>query len=73
MVQTFNGMGKKVKVLVAQLCPTLCNPLDCSPPGYSWDFPGKNTGVCFHFLLQTIFQTQELNQGLRHYRQIPSV
>ena len=23
----------KVKVLVAQLCPTLCNPRDCSSPG----------------------------------------
>ena len=22
-----------------------------------WDFPGKNTGVCFHFLLQGIFPT----------------
>ena len=25
----------KVKVLVAQLCLTLCNPMDCSPPGFS--------------------------------------
>ena len=23
----------EVKVLVAQSCPTLCNPMDCSPPG----------------------------------------
>ena len=23
----------KVKVLVAQLCPTLCDPMDCSLPG----------------------------------------
>ena len=23
------------QVLVAQLCPTLCNPMDCSPPGSS--------------------------------------
>ena len=22
-------------VLVAQLCPTLCDPMDCIPPGYS--------------------------------------
>ena len=29
------GKVKKVKVLVAQLCPTLCNPTDCSPPGSS--------------------------------------
>ena len=23
------------EVLVAQLCPTLCHPIDCSPPGSS--------------------------------------
>ena len=40
-----------------QSCPTLCDPMDCSPPGYSvqWDFPGKNTRVDSHFLLQGIF------------------
>ena len=27
--------GVKVKVLVAQSCPTLCEPMDCSPPGSS--------------------------------------
>ena len=40
---------------VAQLCPTLCDPMDCSLPGSSigpWDFPGKSTGVGCHFLLQ---------------------
>ena len=26
---------EKMKVLVAQLCPTLCNPMDRSPPGSS--------------------------------------
>ena len=26
---------EKVKVLVAQLCLTLCDPVDCSPPGSS--------------------------------------
>jgi len=25
----------KVKVLVVQSCPTLCNPMDCSPPTFS--------------------------------------
>ena len=25
----------KVKVLIAQLCLTLCNPRDCSPPDFS--------------------------------------
>ena len=39
----------EVKVLVAQSCQTLCDPMDCSPPASSVhrDFPGKNTGVGF--------------------------
>ena len=24
-----------MKVKVTQLCPTLCDPMDCSPPGFS--------------------------------------
>ena len=50
----------KVKVLVTQPCPTLCNPVDCSPPGSSvhGDSPGKNTGVGCHALLQGIFPNQ---------------
>ena len=34
-------------VLVAQPCPTLCDPMACSPPGTSVhaDSPGKNTAV----------------------------
>ena len=36
-----------------QLCPTLCDPRDGSPPGSRpWDSPVKNTGVGCHFLLQ---------------------
>ena len=37
--------------LSAQLCPTLCDPMDCSPTGSSarGDSPGKNTGVGHHF------------------------
>ena len=27
--------GMKVKMLVTQLCPTLCDPMDSSPPGSS--------------------------------------
>jgi len=34
-----------------------------------WNFPGKNTGVSCHFLLQGIFLTQGLNLGLLHCRQ----
>ena len=31
--------------IVAQYCPTLCDPTDCSLPGFSvyGDSPGKNT------------------------------
>ena len=36
-----------------QSCPTLCDPIDGSPPGSCpWDSSGKNTGVGCHFLLQ---------------------
>ena len=35
-----------------------------------WDFPGKNTGVVCHFLLQGILLTQGLYPGLLHCRQI---
>ena len=36
--------------LVAQLCLTLCNPVDCSLPGFSdGDSLGKNTGLDSHF------------------------
>ena len=33
--------------LVAQQCPSLCDPMDCSPPGSSvhGDSPGKNSGM----------------------------
>ena len=47
-----------------QSCPTLCNPMDCSPPGSSLHSPGKNTGVGGHGLLQGIFPTQGLNPDL---------
>ena len=58
--------------LVTQLCLTLCDPMDCSPPGSSahGDSPGKNTEVSCHALLQEIFPTQELNPGLLYCRQI---
>ena len=44
-----------------QSCPTLCNPIDGSPPGSSvlGDSPGKNTGVGCHFLLQCMKVTSE--------------
>ena len=50
----------RVLCLVTQLCSTLCDPMDCSPPGSSvhGDSLGKNTGVSWHALLQGIFPTR---------------
>ena len=46
----------------------LCDPMDCSPPGYSvhGDSPGKNTGVGYA-LLQGIFPTQGSDLHLLHF------
>ena len=50
--------------LVAQSCPTLCNPMDCSPTGFSvhGDSLSKYTTVGCHALLQGVFPTQDLTQ-----------
>ena len=55
-----------------QSCLTLCDPMDHSLPGFSdhGDSPGQNTGVGCLALLQGIFPTQELNQGLLSCRWI---
>ena len=74
MIQSNIWNFKDVAVLcwVGRSCLTLCEPLDCSPPGSSvhGDSPGKNTGVDCHALLQGIFPTQGLNPGFPQYRQI---
>ena len=61
-----------VLCLVAQLCLTLCDPMDCSLPGSSvhGDSPDKNTGMACHALLQGIFPTQGSNPGLPYCRWI---
>ena len=63
--------GRKVKVLVTQWCPALCDPMDCSQAGSS-----------VHGILQArvlewvaipsprIFLTHGLNLHLLHWRQI---
>ena len=43
------------------MCLTLCDPAGLLCP---WDFPGKNTGVGCHVLLQGIFLTQVSNPHL---------
>ena len=54
-----------MKVLVAQLCPTLSEPARLLCP---WNLPGKNTGVGCYFLLQGILLTQGLNSSLLHWQ-----
>ena len=58
--------------LMAQLCLTLCKPMDYSPPGSSVHgvSPGKNIGVGCHVLLLGIFPTQGSNPGVLHCRWI---
>ena len=54
--------------------PTLCYPMEHGLPGFSSHgiFPGKNTGVGCHFLLQGIFLTHGWNLCLLHCRWIIS-
>ena len=56
----------KVKVKVAQSCPTLLRPPRLWPARLlcPWHFPGKNTCVGCHFFLQGIFLTHGLNLHL---------
>ena len=53
--------------LLAQSCPPLWDPMDCSPLGsfVHEDSPSKNTGLGCHAFLQGIFPTQESNPGLK--------
>ena len=56
--------------LVAKSCLTLLQPHGLQPTSLlrPWDFPGRNTGVGFHSLLQGIFPTQGSNLGLLHWQ-----
>ena len=66
LVNTYINVCVCAVCLVAQSCPTLCDPMDCTLPGSSvhGDSPSKNTGVGCHALFQGIFPTQGSNQGL---------
>ena len=60
-----------IYVVVTQLLSyvQLWDSMDCSPRTLCpWNFPGKNTGVGCHFLLQGIFLTQGSNQRLLHWQ-----
>ena len=59
------GRGRQGKPGVLQSTGSQRVRRDCP-----WDFPGKNTGVSGHFLLQGIFPTQGPNPRLLHGMQI---
>ena len=60
MIERLNSKSI-IRYMICNLYTRLLHP---------WDFPGKNTGMDCHFLLQEIFPTQGLNPGLPHCRQI---
>ena len=53
--------------LVVQLCLTLFDPMDCSPPGFSihGNSPGKNTRVGCDALFQGSSQPRDQTQVSR--------
>ena len=59
-------LSRVVHGRLLQSVPTLCDPMDCSPPGSSVRevSPGKSTRVGCQTLLQGIFPTQGSNLGL---------
>ena len=50
--------------LVTESYLTLCDPTNGRPPGCPWGFPGKNTGLGCHFLIQGDLPIQGLNPSL---------
>ena len=60
------------RVLVAQSCLTLCDPMDYSPPGSSVHeiLQARILTPGHHCLLQGIFPIQGLNPDLLHCKQI---
>ena len=60
----------KCGVLVTQLCPTLCDPMDYSSPGFSVHGIFQARILEWYSLLQGTFPTHELNPCLLNCRQI---
>ena len=64
-----NKSNQMFCVKVAQLCPTLCDPMDYT---YSpWNSPGQNTAVDSHFLFQRSvgYHCRKFLPGQRVYKQ----
>ena len=56
---------------VTKSCLTLCDPMNCSQTGSSVHgvFPGKITGMSWHFLLQGILPIWGSNPCLLHWQE----
>ena len=66
-VQIFLHLWRGLSLpLVAKSCATLLRSCGLEPARIlcPWDFPGKDSGVGCHFLLQGIFLTQQSNPRL---------
>ena len=62
---------KVQRELVAHVCLTHCDPMDCNARLLCpWNSPGKNTRMGSHSFLQEIFLTQGSNPGFLYHRQI---
>ena len=60
----------KVKVLVAQSCPALCDPMERNQAALSMDFTRREYWSGLPFPSPGEFQTQGLNPCHLHCRQI---
>ena len=49
-------------VLIAQSCPTLCNPMDCSPPGSSV------RGIFEARILSSLFISAQISEYLKYLK-----
>ena len=56
----FEALGQIV--LVTQSCPTLCNPMDCSPPGSSV------FGIFEARILSSLFISAQISEHLKHLK-----
>ena len=65
------ALEKESESEVAQLCPTLCDRMDCSPPGSSIHgvFQASILEWVALSFSRGIFPTHRSNPGLRHCRQ----
>ena len=66
----WQAIFSKVVMSVTQSCPTLCDPMDCNPPGSSVHeiLQARTLEWVCHFPFQRIYLTQVLNPPLLHWQ-----